>query len=259
MNHLWEALARYPNDAPVRENQPKRKICPMPTPGRSNDGGSIQHRPLPCRETTAFLTDPTVASALIGALSPFDIVIVPGLDGSGPDHWQSRWEGFLSRRSIAVHRVVQIDWEKPTYRAWRSGLRATLAKCSRPTILIAHSLGAVLVARWASERSNGPVSGAFLVAPADVERHRGADAGRVADFAPLPSARLPFPSVLVASRNDEWLTIHRARTMARRWGSTMLDAGKLGHIGNISGVGLWPDGLSALGDLALSLSGAPDP
>ncbi len=43
-----------------------------------------------------------------------DILIVPGWSDSGPDHWQSRWQGKLS----TARRVVQRDFEKPIRAEW---------------------------------------------------------------------------------------------------------------------------------------------
>jgi uncharacterized protein len=195
----------------------------------------------------------SVVAPSLTALSAFEIVIVPGLYGSDPDHWQSRWEAFLHRQGITVRRVIQSNWANPTYRAWSNGLRRAVRACRRPVILVAHSLGAVLVARRASEHRLGIAAGALLVAPADVEHHTGPDAYRVSGFAPLPVTPLPFPSLLVASQNDEWLSSARADALAARWGSTLVDAGRIGHIGSASNIGLWPDGLSALLQLASSL------
>ena len=48
--------------------------------------------------------------------SDADILIIPGLGGSGPDHWQSRWEAKIP----AVRRVAQADWENPGLDAWRA-------------------------------------------------------------------------------------------------------------------------------------------
>lgn len=192
---------------------------------------------------------------LLAPLAAFEIVIVPGLYGSGPEHWQSRWERFLRQQGIVVRRVAQDDWANPTSQAWSHGLHHTLRACRRPAILVAHSLGAVLVAREGSAHRLGIAAGALLVAPADVEHHAGADAHRVADFAPLPATKLPFPSAVIASRNDEWLSPARAGLLAAQWGATLIDAGRVGHIGSASGVGIWPDGLSAVVRMASSLSG----
>lgn len=196
----------------------------------------------------------TVENALVQALAGFAIVIVPGLDGSGPRHWQSRWELFLRLRGITVHRVQQDDWTRPTYPDWKRQLQQTLQACHQPVILVAHSLGAVLSVRMASEHGLDGVAGAFLVAPADIDHHHGPDSGRIASFGPLPATPLPFPAVLMASQDDEWLSMSRARHLAVQWQATLVNAGAVGHIGNHARVGLWPDGMAALDGLARSLA-----
>ncbi|MGI8570047.1 MAG: alpha/beta hydrolase [Methylocella sp.] len=47
--------------------------------------------------------------------SEAEILVIPGLGGSGPDHWQSRLEAKIP----TARRVVQADWEHPALDAWR--------------------------------------------------------------------------------------------------------------------------------------------
>jgi predicted alpha/beta hydrolase family esterase len=47
-------------------------------------------------------------------VSDLDILIVPGLGGSGPDHWQSRWAQKLSTARL----IEQEDWLQPEREAW---------------------------------------------------------------------------------------------------------------------------------------------
>jgi predicted alpha/beta hydrolase family esterase len=68
-------------------------------------------------------------------------------------------------------------------------------------------------------------------------------------FAPMPLERLRFPSVVVASRNDPYVTLDRARQFAAAWGSRLVDIGDAGHINSQSGLGDWPSGLSLLEEL----------
>ena len=42
------------------------------------------------------------------------IVIIPGLGGSGPQHWQTLWCGRLA----GCVRVVQRDWDRPDRELW---------------------------------------------------------------------------------------------------------------------------------------------
>lgn len=62
-------------------------------------------------------------------------------------------------------------------------------------------------------------------------------------FAHVPTDPLPFPSVLVASRDDPYATYEESEAMALDWGSAISDAGNAGHINDESGHGPWPEGL----------------
>jgi predicted alpha/beta hydrolase family esterase len=56
---------------------------------------------------------------------------------------------------------------------------------------------------------------------------------------------LPFPSMLLASRDDHRVSFERARSFAHAWGSIFVDAGSLGHMDKE--LGLWPQGPVWLG------------
>ncbi|AQT42752.1 hypothetical protein BBC0178_012850 [Bartonella apihabitans] len=62
-------------------------------------------------------------------------------------------------------------------------------------------------------------------------------------FGPYPRDRLPFPSIVIASRNDEYCDFAVAEDIAKDWGSLFIDAGEAGHINSASGYGPWPEGL----------------
>ncbi len=164
------------------------------------------------------------------------VLIVPGWTNSGPEHWQSLWERADPRR---VRRVEQRDWDAPDPDDWVRALDAAIATEREPVVLVAHSLGCIAVAHWAASYDR-PVAGALLVAPADVER---ADAPEpIRCFAPIPLRRLPFRSIVVASSNDEYLSMGRAGHFARCWGSELVPVGAAGHINTAAGYGLWPQG-----------------
>ena len=170
-----------------------------------------------------------------------DIVIVPGLGGSGPDHWQSRWQAKLPN----AHRVEQDDWDHPRLDDWVERLADRVAGCSRPVVVVAHSLGVALVVH-AAARGRTSVAGAFLVACPDDAAIRSIAAIDPA-FAPLPRAALPWPSLLVGSRNDPYSAFNETGSLAQAWGAPLLDAGEAGHINPDSGHGPWPEGLMAFG------------
>ncbi len=178
---------------------------------------------------------------------PPRVLILPGYNGSGPDHWQTAWEATRTD----CQRVEQASWHDPDPDSWSSVLEAMVIAAPAPVIIVAHSLGCAAVAHWAARGSIHAIAGALLVAPCDVARPGLPEAIR--RFAPMPALALPFRSTLVASSNDSYATIERSRCFARDWGSAFVDAGALGHINAASGLGDWAFGqvlLDALIDTA---------
>jgi serine hydrolase len=186
-----------------------------------------------------------------------DIIIVPGWSSSGPDHWQSRWQ----RNLPTARRVEQEDWYNATRDAWVGTLISDIAVAERPVVLIAHSLGVMTVVHAAQKLPKGMITGAFLVAPADVEQAmlwpptKGYTLNPEASgFAPVPRDTLPFPSAVVASVDDPYCTFERASDYAAAWGATLHNAGALGHINVDSGQGPWPEGVLKFGAFLKTLS-----
>lgn len=185
-----------------------------------------------------------------------DIVIVPGWSSSGPDHWQSRWQRNLPN----TVRVEQDDWIDANKDAWVGKLIATLATVARPAIVVAHSIGVITLAHAARKLPAEMVTGAFLVAPADVEQaHLWPETeGHTFDhqksgFAPVPKDEFGFPATLVASSSDPYCSLERAEMLAAGWNATLINAGPLGHINVGSGHGPWPEGLLKFGKFLQSL------
>lgn len=167
------------------------------------------------------------------------VLLIPGLNDSGPLHWQSRWEATLPN----TQRVDLGMWSEPHRNTWVNKLNLAIHRAGRPVVLVAHSLGCLTVAWWAEYEQPGAdrgVIGALLVAPPDVDRP-GLDP-RLARFAACPRGELPFPSVLVASRDDPYCSLPTAMALARDWGSRFADAGAAGHINAESDLGDWPLG-----------------
>lgn len=164
------------------------------------------------------------------------VILVPGLGDSGPDHWQSRW----GHAHPAYRRVRQRNWHQPEVAAWVDALDREIRQAPSPVILVGHSLGCITIAEWA-QRAWADIRGALLVAPADVDQRPF--------FETTPLRPLPFPSVLVASDDDPYLTLDRARLFAQHWGSRLVNLGQVGHINVESGFGPWPEGETLLAEL----------
>ena len=176
-------------------------------------------------------------------MNPAHVLILPGWQNSGPLHWQSRWEVLHGYQRVAQH-----DWQRPLRGDWSMRLEETLLGLDASqgqAVLVAHSLGCQLVAAWAAHsRQTHRVKAALLVAPGDSEREELR--GQLPSWSPIVRRRLPFPSVLVASRNDPYCRFERAQQMAADWGSQLHDAGEAGHINAESSLGDWPQGHALL-------------
>ena len=175
------------------------------------------------------------------------VLLLPGWQNSGPDHWQSRWE-----RLHGDARVEQHDWDWPRRGDWMARLDDVLLQNDAPALLVAHSLGCHLVASWAEHSQHtARVRGALLVAPPDTEhlsappqlqgwRPRHPKDGR---------ARLPFPSITVISSDDPFGAAEFSLQMAQDWGSRAVMVGPRGHLNAASGLGDWPEGRALLDSL----------
>jgi predicted alpha/beta hydrolase family esterase len=160
-------------------------------------------------------------------------LIIPGLNNSGPDHWQTWFE----ERIPGSIRVIQRDWKEASLPDWTSRIRREIHRIPGRFFIAAHSFGA-LAAVQAAQDYPGRIAGALLVAPADP------DTFGVSDF--LPREQLAFPSVVVASTNDRWMRHDHAAHWADLWGSDFVSLGAAGHINAESGFGPWPEGLALL-------------
>ncbi|MFN8357533.1 MAG: alpha/beta hydrolase [Spirosomataceae bacterium] len=169
------------------------------------------------------------------------LLIIPGLGDSGPAHWQSYW---LQEFDNAV-KLVQDDWEEPLLTDWLQRLHETIVSLNRPTVLVAHSLAVSLVAHWADNHQHPMVKAALLVCPADVDSPAHTP-DVVRNFAPMPTTRLPFPSVVVASENDTYVSLERASYFAECWGSQLVNVGAKGHVNASSQLEYWQEGQAIL-------------
>ena len=164
-------------------------------------------------------------------------LVLPGLHGSGPQHWQSWW----LRTEPGARFVDQDDFAAPRLEAWIARLAKAVAEAPG-ALIVAHSLGCALLAHVAARRPDLAIGGALLVAPADVDDPSWTPAP-VAAFAPMPLAPFAFPAMVVASRDDPYVAFARARFFATAWRARLIDLGKSGHINAQSGFGPWPEGV----------------
>lgn len=169
-----------------------------------------------------------------------NLLVLPGYQGSGAGHWQTRWEAL----DPAFARVQMPDWDHPARDAWCRTLDAAVTAAESPVVFAAHSLGCLTTAFWASQYASSTqlskVVGALLVAPPDpAEGHFPKDAS---GFAPVPLTRLPFASIVVGSSDDPYGGVPFSQACASAWGSRWIGIGARGHINADSGLGDWEEG-----------------
>jgi predicted alpha/beta hydrolase family esterase len=191
-------------------------------------------------------------------MTKIKVLLLPGWQNSGPEHWQSRWE-----RAHAYERVQQHDWIRPLRGDWIARLQDVVLghvaqqepDAPADIVLVAHSLGCMLVAAWAvNNRLAGHIRGALLVAPGDPQRDEMVCV--LSSWVKIPGNTLPFPTLLLGSHDDPYCSFERAQQFAGTWGAQFIDYGRCGHINADSGLGDWPQGHAMLMQLAESSSGA---
>jgi predicted alpha/beta hydrolase family esterase len=170
------------------------------------------------------------------------VLILPGYDNSGPDHWQSLWE----KAHPAFVRVQQKSWTAPVCDDWVAALDAAIAAAAAAPVLVAHSLGCLAIAHHAV-RHRRAVHGALLVAPPNVDDPDFPPV--IQGFRPIPRVPLPFASIVVSSSDDWFMAADDARELARAWGSRFVLIERGGHINADAGFGPWPEGERLLAEL----------
>ncbi|MFZ2299503.1 MAG: alpha/beta hydrolase [Aquabacterium sp.] len=171
--------------------------------------------------------------------NPVRVLIIPGLNNSGADHWQT-WLGTQYQDSRRVH---QADWAHPDLAAWSEQIDHTVERSKPGTVwvAVAHSFGCLALAHHLDKASarghesngtGGRIHAALLVAPADPVKFNVVQH--------LPHTGLGIPSLMIGSENDPWMSLDRAQSWAKRWGSRFLNLGPAGHINAESGHGAWP-------------------
>ena len=173
-------------------------------------------------------------------MSDTTILIVPGLRDHVPAHWQTLLQAKLPK----VRSVPPLEHDKLSLTARAEAIQRELEAINGPVILVAHSAGVLMVVHWAA-RYQRPIKGALLAAPPDLnatwpDNYPTPDSLRANGWAPLPTGRLPFPSILAASTDDYLASFAAATAMAEQWGSELVNLGAVGHLNPASGFGEWP-------------------
>jgi uncharacterized protein len=167
-------------------------------------------------------------------------VIIPGLDGSDEQHWQSSWE-----TSLPAVRIRPSSWSAPDLTDWTAAITRAVSAATGDIVFITHSLGCHAVAHWLRVVGSPSVRGAFLVAPPDPLAPTF-PVDRLPSFTSLPAAPLGVPAVLLASTDDPYCGIDAAGRMGKAWEAPLIALDHLGHINSDTDLGPWTTGRQLL-------------
>lgn len=134
--------------------------------------------------------------------------IVPGIDGSDSDHWQTPWEPPPRRSGSYRAGVVERTGRGRLARLARPGLRR--ARGDEPALLVARSLGCHAGVLWA-ERRPQRVAGLLLVAPPEPLAVQDRAVG---GFSSAAAGPLAVPGLVVASSNDSFGSLSSSERLA---------------------------------------------
>jgi len=178
------------------------------------------------------------------------VLIVPGLRDQVAAHWQTLLAAKLPRvQSVPPMGRTDLDCALRV-----QAIERTAQAIAGPLVVVAHSGGCIMLAHWARQTKR-TVRGALLATPPDFESpmpegYPTLDALQASGWLPVPRTRLPFPSVVAASRNDPLGRFERVAELAQAWGSGLVDLGEVGHLNPASGYGDWPRALTFIDELA---------
>jgi predicted alpha/beta hydrolase family esterase len=184
------------------------------------------------------------------------VLIVPGLR----DHVAQHWQTLLADRLPRVQTVPPMGRTDLDCALRVEAIERTARAIAGPLIIVAHSGGCIMLAHWARTTQRS-VQGALLATPPDFdspmpEGYPTLDDLRTNGWLPVPRHRLPFESIVAASRNDPLGRFVRVGELARAWGSRLVDLGEVGHLNPASGFGEWPQALHLVDELTTAGSAA---
>lgn len=170
------------------------------------------------------------------------VVMVPGLRGDAPDHWQQRLTEPLGALHLPTGRTpLDLDGRV-------ADLAAAVEESDGPVVLVAHSAGVLTLLHWAAgapAAATARVEHALLVTPPTLSAELPPVYPRLAElhdagWLPVPESPLPFATTVLASDDDALGPRDEVTALAQGWGADLARAGAVGHANPASGHGDWP-------------------
>ena len=169
-------------------------------------------------------------------------LLLHGLGGSGPQHWQSWLCQRLRSAGETVHYPVLPDFDAPELDVWMKVLHQEVSRLEGEKIVVCHSLSVLLWLHYARSTPLVPVDRLLLVSPPGPS----ARPPEVAGFFPAPLdaqalARSTQRVQLVCSDADPYCPERAAVFYGQPLNvPTKLLPPDAGHINVASGYGVWP-------------------
>ena len=162
------------------------------------------------------------------------VLILHGLNGSNPPHWQDWLANKLEAEGIAVSFPFLPEKDNPKREAWEKSVEDEMERF-KPNAVVCHSLGCILWFHLASKFAIEGIEKLLLVAPPDVNTELSA----APDFfpAPIPSDLRAAKSLLIVSDSDPYLSMKRAGELFRTLDIPTKILQDAGHINSDSGHG----------------------
>jgi uncharacterized protein len=166
-------------------------------------------------------------------------LVLHGIEGSGPEHWQTWIARRLREHGAQVAYPDLPEADAPRLERWLAALDDELARLPpEETTVLCHSLGGLLWLHHSSdERERADVARALLVAPPQPDVEVPGSTG----FRPVPLGRSAARETrFVCSTNDPWCPADASRRMAEAVGAPIDWLEHAGHVNTDAGYGPWP-------------------
>ena len=170
------------------------------------------------------------------------LLLIHGLEGSGPEHWQSWLAARLRERGLDVAYPSLPGADNPRIDRWLDALEDELAGLPvAATTVLCHSLGSLLWLHHAARQPSRQVARALLVAPPQPDHEEAPSVG----FRPTPLDRGGVAAAaretqLVCSTDDPWCPPETSRRIGETAGIPIAWLENAGHINTDAGFGPWP-------------------
>ena len=178
----------------------------------------------------------TATRSTVAVVASRAFLILHGLVGSGPGHWQTWLAARLRADAERVAYPDLPDAELPSLAAWRAALDGELAALpAGQVVLVCHSLACLLYLHHVAD-GGAPADRVLLVAPPS----ETAGLAEIEDFFPVPLPALADGARMVCSDDDPYCPEGAAGLYGEPLGVPVDVLQGRRHLNPEAGYGPWP-------------------